>query len=1278
MFQHGMISLKLRSGILLNLFRKHWLKILIPVLILGSHWAWFTFTTHSYGDTWYESKQTISEYLGAFERSSWLSSRNFGQPNSEPYFYPFYLIRGLFSLVGLYYEVSISFVYYFPIIFLAPVGMYYLARRLHLDPDLAVLASGIYSLNSYFLVVQAEHLAIASGFASAPLGFYLIWKLLEARFNMPRLILTSIYLTYSFILEPRIFFLGLPIYLFILATVKQLRFDKIKKISLVTLFAGLLCAYWIFTVMNTGSSGISELVSRSLFGSQYQSLQTAATLMHPSWTGAKPVPFTLQHIPIYFWILPLIILCGFALNGTKNRNHIALLLLGVAGIFLVKQSNPPISWIYEWLYQNLPGFSFYRESSKFYLYIALSYALLVPFAIHKLTKYPNQKYGSKILTKYLSTLALIAAVIVLGLNALPLINGSFGTQLAIRHINNEYKQINSSINENTSTYRTAWIPGPSRWIENTNLHPVVNLLAAIQGQFAQLSNQDIATDRILAYRINLEKFMQSDVSGPLMAAANIKYVGIPMIDRANDEDPFKGFGGDEQYYIDLLERVKWLKKSKISTEHIHIYENPNVLPYIYASDSLTKISNVTEINELYPLITNITEKKDLSITGDDNPSINTKLPLVTVRKLLTGSAPAIVGNRFTISQKLAQDERVLLENEKPKYSFQVNQGELKLTKSSNSTISINNKIVANPVKQPLTDFKMKPNFSYVISNGDELIPVDKVNTTERNFGEKKGEINVYQVEQVEPAFDQNLVNNGWNHSKADCLTESDKTSADIKIIDTEINKKITEITTSKTTACVVSNDFPVKGEASYKLDAEFMLHGTQYASYEIIFDDPNNTTIARNTIHSADRWAQINELITVPAGTHMAKIVLKARPDDFLRATSSTKFMNVKIQKLKQESTDLGTFENTKFTDLGVYGPDKITLDIVDSTVNGRNLIENGGFETGLWQQNVGDCNAFDDKPDLRMKISSDQTGGTGKVIELGATHHTACTADNDIPVDENGEYLFSFDHASPTMSNIGYQLIFNDGKGTIIGEVKPALAAGWATYQKKITAPFGATKVNLVIYSYSDGLTNIEQIAKYDNFKLVKIPDRFGQVYAASVTQSVIKKPKSITFEKLKPALSTIKIDGATTSFYINMAETYHPKWRLTVNNAKNQGLNSWVPWAKPDVIPDSDHFKLNDFANGWYIDVDKLCKEQQLCTLNADGTYDLELVAEFTPQRWFYVGLIISGTTLAGCLGYLGFVGWRKLRRRRGSGGSRPRGHGDKPVGAAPKRPRSRVVRL
>jgi hypothetical protein len=55
--------------------------------------------------------------------------------------------------------------------------------------------------------------------------------------------------------------------------------------------------------------------------------------------------------------------------------------------------------------------------------------------------------------------------------------------------------------------------------------------------------------------------------------------------------------------------------------------------------------------------------------------------------------------------------------------------------------------------------------------------------------------------------------------------------------------------------------------------------------------------------------------------------------------------------------------------------------------------------------------------------------------------------------------------------------------------------------------------------------------------------------------------------------------------------------------------------------------------------------------CILNDDGSYDIEeMTIEFFPQRWFYLGLLISGTTLFGCLGYLGYAMLNKRKIKQG----------------------------
>ncbi len=62
-------------------------------------------------------------------------------------------------------------------------------------------------------------------------------------------------------------------------------------------------------------------------------------------------------------------------------------------------------------------------------------------------------------------------------------------------------------------------------------------------------------------------------------------------------------------------------------------------------------------------------------------------------------------------------------------------------------------------------------------------------------------------------------------------------------------------------------------------------------------------------------------------------------------------------------------------------------------------------------------------------------------------------------------------------------------------------------------------------------------------------------------------------------------------------------------------------------------------DYANQWTIDPDYIKDNYSTdyYTQNPDGSVDLELTLYFKPQSYFYLGLIISGTTLMACIGYL-----------------------------------------
>jgi len=245
---------------------------------------------------------------------------------------------------------------------------------------------------------------------------------------------------------------------------------------------------------------------------------------------------------------------------------------------------------------------------------------------------------------------------------------------------------------------------------------------------------------------------------------------------------------------------------------------------------------------------------------------------------------------------------------------------------------------------------------------------------------------------------------------------------------------------------------------------------------------------------------------------------------------------------------------------------------------------------------------------------------------------------------------LFSFDYQSNNAKQAGYYLGFNDPEKTKISEKINIENSEWKIFEKNIKVPEGATKMSIYIYAYStDEKTN--NIVRYDNFKLIELPDLTNRFYLISEPKQKITEPKAVEFELINPTKKIIHIKGATTPFFLAMSESYHEQWELQMNNEKIQGiLNGWWPFAKREKVSDEYHYKLENFLNAWYVDTIELCKNNNsACKINEDGSYDIEMVAEFWPQRWFYLGLLISGTTLVGCVGYLGYDFIRERKRKK-----------------------------
>jgi len=113
----------------------------------------------------------------------------------------------------------------------------------------------------------------------------------------------------------------------------------------------------------------------------------------------------------------------------------------------------------------------------------------------------------------------------------------------------------------------------------------------------------------------------------------------------------------------------------------------------------------------------------------------------------------------------------------------------------------------------------------------------------------------------------------------------------------------------------------------------------------------------------------------------------------------------------------------------------------------------------------------------------------------------------------------------------------------------------------------------------------------------------------------------------KLKSKVYYTYIDGfkkkdRKETFYIDyISKKYYNS--IQNNNLKNDdAIEEWTHLS----IPDKYHFEINGFANAWLIDPKELCLKGYACYKDSQGFYTLEMVIEFTPQKYFDIAFRVS----------------------------------------------------
>jgi hypothetical protein len=1224
--------------------------IWLTVLGAATHFRWlFDFKVFTSGDWWYIAQQRYHDFFTQFS-PIWVTD-GLGSTSATPHFYLIRFFEGLLSSVGSSFVLNEKLFFFIPMAFAASLGAYFLLRQ-YFNEWPAFIGAIIFAFNTAALFNHVGPLTIGVATSLAPWAIFSFKKFIQSPDSTRLLIATAaifgIMAVYELRLTLVIGSLAIGLFVFRVLLADGWQFGKTRLWPLTKLGLLLLAfhAFWLLPyLISARAVTFSDVLGRGLFVS-FSDIQNALTLHHPFWTGLRPATFIVQPIPILAWIIPIAAFGGFLLRPKHLDKEICYwAFIALTGIFLVKQVHEPFTNAYPWLYEHLPGFGAFRESSKFYVVIALAYAVLIPFTLlvlkHRLQMLPRRKFLPPPL--FLSGLATTLVLSLFLVNTIPLLTGDFRTLYTPRKMPADYSILEKFINNQPGYFRTLWVPVNSRWSVQSNLHP--NIQATNINQGAWLSQiGDTKQIALATLRDKAVKIFMHETSDNLLDRASIKYVIIPLRDTANEDDFFRYYGDDRNYYIEKLDNLSYLKRIDIGAKDLVVYENQGYQPYITSFSNLQTfaLSKHTDIAPFYDVIRNQLHSS-LNFTveqpGDQaypKAQIKNVFQDISASDVQHSKVTKIVGpfeKPMLYIKPGTQQLRYVLQ--KGTITFYGQQPTVQANGASLETTLQPEKLLATRV--------LNGKAAHYLVAGDEIALLPEQDS-QKEIDALLKPLELYEAGNnilPNPSFEKGL----WQAKVQDC----NRYDANAKIamalaqdMGTE-GENALELNADRHSACTESPAIQ-KNSDTYLLSFEYQLLGGRSAGFEVIFNDSRRTKIKQDLHTNSGSWQKYQKVIKAPVGASSFKIKLLGYPDYRLQKSAFTYYDNLRLQPLAPVFKIDPAAQPQEPLPLAARTPLQVTYR-GETNLQATNPIKNGSFQDGLWQKKVADCDAYDSRPAIRMKLVA-RTDPDDKALELAARRHAACTSQKNISVIGGSHYVFSFEHQSPNAATASYFLRFNDTNKTTIEERVPTKDSQWHTYTRQIRAPLGANSLDIVVYAYNHtGDNGQEIINRYDNFSLEKVPGIVNNTFFIVDTPAqATNKPAQVSYEPLHPTKKLIQIKGATTPFYLSMSESYNPLWRLELNNDK---ASSALPTSQPDAVPATMHFKLNDFENGWYVDPAALCRNNpEGCQQSSKGIYDLELIAEFTPQRWFYAGSAVSLLAVTICAGYLIY----KLRAKGG----------------------------
>lgn len=454
--------------------------------------------------------------------------------------WPMDFLYGLAAYLGLSFSLIQRLLGIIPVIILGAIGIRKLLKHYSLNETSVLVGTLIYILNTYFiLLIDGGQLAFALSYAWLPfvfLGFVRAYENYNARtifiaaLSVSVFVLTDIRYVYLAFLLFGVFifyqFLILPSKDYFSIFGRLVVLVGLSTIMLIGILAYMIIPAFFAQGANL-PSGYADISQTNFLG--FTTIANAILLLQPHWY--ENVFGQLSELQWQFVLFPLLAFSAPILNR-KNKTIGFWLIVSILGIFLTKGSLEPFGEVYTWLFTNFPGFSLFRDSTKFYVFIALSYTVLSSYTIHALSK-----------SKLLGIIIGIAAVSISLLITSPVWQEKMtGILSSPRHLDS-FRIVASQLSSDQNFGRILWIPGRT---------PL---------SYADVNHPSVESSRLLSLRPfaigvvgNYELFnflRDAPFMNQILRIAAVSYVAYPY----PDEKRFNLKEDENEYYNTFLNQL---------------------------------------------------------------------------------------------------------------------------------------------------------------------------------------------------------------------------------------------------------------------------------------------------------------------------------------------------------------------------------------------------------------------------------------------------------------------------------------------------------------------------------------------------------------------------------------------------------------------------------------------------------------------------------------------------------------------------------------------------